>query len=150
MTHTFHQNIAHIIFSTKDRRPFINHEVGARLHAYLGGAIRGQGGLPIRVGGVADHVHIAAATPKSVSNSDLLREFKSSSTRWVRSNYAALDRFAWQVGYGWFSVSRSQLLRLETYIAEQPRHHRKMTFKEEFRELLDAHGIAYEETFFWD
>jgi REP element-mobilizing transposase RayT len=150
MSHSFHQNYAHIVFSTKERRPFIAAEIESRLHAYLGGIVREQGGIPLRINGTDDHVHILARTPKTVADSDFMRILKPNSSKWVHETFPQLGDFAWQVGYGWFSVSKSSVPRVEAYIENQKEHHRSMTFQEEFVQMLKKHGIEYDERYLWD
>ena len=150
MSHSFHQNFAHIVFSTKERQRTIAAELESRLHAYLGGIVREQGGVPLRINGTDDHVHILARTPKTVADSDFMRSLKTNSSKWIHETFPQRRGFAWQVGYGWFSVSKSAVPKVETYIDNQKEHHRTMTFQEEFIQLLKKHGIEYDERYLWD
>jgi putative transposase len=150
MSHSFHQSIAHIVFSTKERRTMISSAVENRLHPYLGGIVREQGGIAMRIDGTQDHVHILAQTPKTVSDSDFMRALKANSSKWVHEIFPELRLFTWQVGYGWFSVSKSQVPKVDAYIANQKEHHHKMTFQEEFVELLKKHGIEFDERYIWE
>lgn len=149
MSHSFHQNIAHIVFSTKERSTTITSAVEERLHVYLGGIVREQGEIAMQIGGTKDHVHILATTPKTISDADFMRALKTNSSKWVHETFPEHHLFAWQTGYGWFSVSRSQVPKVEAYIANQKEHHRTMTFQEEFIELLKKHGIEYDERYVW-
>lgn len=150
MSHSFHQNFAHIVFSTKERRQTITAEIEDRLHAYLGGIVRDQGGTAIKVNGTEDHVHVLAKTPKTVADSDFMRALKANSSKWVHDTFPQCRAFAWQVGYGWFSVSKSMVPKVIAYIENQKEHHRKVTFQEEFIELLKKHGVEYDERYIWD
>jgi putative transposase len=150
MGHTYTRLLVHIVFSTKARHPIITDDIAPRLHAYLGGIIREQGGTALRIGGVRDHVHILAAIPTSVCVADLLRTVKSNSSGWVHDTFPALAAFAWQSGYSAFSVSPEDSERVEAYIAMQAEHHRKVSYQDEVRELLRACGIELDEKYAWD
>ena len=125
----------HLIFSTKERRAFIDKPWRERLHAYLGGAIRTAGGVPEAVGGVSDHVHLLVGLRATHRLADVLRDIKSASSDWVHQEIKQAV-FSWQEGYGAFTVSASQLGTVKKYIADQEKHHRKKTFQEEYREFL--------------
>jgi hypothetical protein len=103
-----------------------------------------------RVGGVADHVHIACTLPRTVPVSKLLEEIKKSSSAWIKQQASTSRGFAWQAGYGAFSLGQSQLDALIAYIDGQDEHHRKRTFKEEFVEFLKRYGVDYDERYVWD
>jgi REP element-mobilizing transposase RayT len=142
--------IVHIIFSTKNREPWIDPSVRPRLHAYLATVGRDNGSHVYRVGGVADHVHIVCTLPRTVSQSDLLEEIKKHSSRWIKELDPKLRGFAWQRGFGIFSVSHSRLDEVIAYVETQEEHHRKITFQEEYRRFLTKHGIAFDEKYVWD
>jgi REP element-mobilizing transposase RayT len=135
----------HIVFGTKDRRPLITLDLAQALHAYLAGTIKGLGGRPVLIGGAADHVHTLAALPKDKAISDVLRELKGNSSRWVHETYAERRGFAWQEGYGAFTVGIAGVPQVKAYIASQDEHHRTVTFQEEFASFLKRHGIAFGE-----
>jgi REP element-mobilizing transposase RayT len=138
------------VFSTKERRPWLSPEVRERLFAYLGGIIRNDKGFSLIVGGTEDHVHILAHLHQSRAVSDRLRDLKAKSSKWVHETFPAMREFAWQGGYGAFTVSTSQTTRVHEYIAGQEEHHRKEDFKTEFLRLLKAHGIEYDERYIWE
>jgi REP element-mobilizing transposase RayT len=143
--------LVHIIFSTKQRRPFLQDaDVRADLHSYLAGISRNHDCPPVRVGGTEDHVHILARQARTISLADWVMELKRASSIWCKEKGPALELFQWQAGYGAFSVSQSQSPRVEQYIAGQEEHHRKMTFQEEFREFLKNYEIEYDERYVWD
>ncbi|MDT5156316.1 MAG: REP-associated tyrosine transposase [Acidobacteriota bacterium] len=148
MPHTFTSLLAHIIFSTKDRAPLIAADVQPQLHAYMGGILRELKATPLIVNGVNDHVHLLVGLPPTASVSDTLRLLKANSSRWLHETYR--KPFAWQSGYGAFSVSRSNLEAVRKYIAHQEEHHRRMSFKEEFMSLLRKHNIEFDEQFIWN
>src|SRR5947209_3331277 len=109
MPSTYSNLLYHIIFSTKERRPFINSKLRDRLHPYVGGIIRDLKGEPIEIGGVEDHIHILAKLPAASALSDALREIKSNSSKWAGEHEDLVRVFAWQTGYAAFTVSKSQV-----------------------------------------
>ena len=138
----------HIVFSTKDRTPVIAAAWRERLHAYLGGVVRNVEGVPEAIGGIADHVHLLIGLRATACLADVVRDVKAVSSRWVHEEIG--DRtFAWQEGYGAFSVSASQRGMVREYIARQEEHHRKRTFQEEYLELLKRSGVEYDERYLW-
>jgi len=122
----------------------------ARLFPYLGGIIRQQHGTALIINGPTDHVHILASLAAKHSLSDLMRELKTNSSGWVHENFPDKKLFAWQTGYGAFSVSHSNLGEVRKYIANQEEHHRHVSFKEEFVALLKRHEIEFDERFLWE
>ena len=142
--------IIHVIFSTKDREPWLDSDVRTRMHAYLATVCRDLGAEFVRIGGVADHVHIVTTLPRTVSQAQLVEQIKKASSKWIKALDARYRGFFWQRGYGAFSVSLSQLDPVLQYIEAQQEHHRARTFQEEYRELLRRHGIDFDERYVWD
>jgi len=140
----------HLIFSTKHREPFLTKDCRARVHEYLGGAIRGEGGHVIEINGVADHVHILFGWRTDESIANLLRRLKSGSSGWIHDTFPHLKHFYWQEGYSIFSVSESQVAVVRKYIQNQEEHHRTKTFKEELLSLLRKHGVEFDERYMFD
>lgn len=140
----------HVVFSTKGRQPEIVPGFREDLYAYVGGIIRSEKGKLIEIGGMANHVHVLARFSPAVSVSDMLKMIKGNSSRWVNKSGKRPAKFAWQKGYGAFSVSESGCEAVVNYIRNQEAHHRKMTFKEEFKLLLDKHQVEYDEEYLWD
>ena len=141
----------HLIFSTKNREPWLRDaELRAELHAYLGGVSKNLDCPPIAVGGVADHVHLLARFGRGVSQSEWVKELKRVSSRWIKEREPKMAKFAWQSGYGVFSVSPSNLDAVERYIETQEEHHRKTTFQEEYRAFLRKHRVDWDERYAWD
>jgi putative transposase len=138
----------HIVFSTKERRAFIDASWSGRLHAYLGGAVRTSGAVPEAVGGTADHVHLLMGLRATHRLADVVRDIKTASSEWVHHEVKQWV-FSWQEGYGAFTVSASQLGLLSRYIANQPEHHRKKSFQEEYREMLVKSGVVFDERYLW-
>ena len=141
MAHSYVRSVFHIVFSTKQRMQLIPSDHQSRLWNYLAGIARNHGLQVLAVGGTENHVHILIVLPPDMALSDAVRNLKANSSRWVRET----DRlFAWQIGYGAFSVSPSQLDRVKQYIANQPVHHRTHSFEQEFLAMLQAANIGFE------
>ena len=128
--------------------PLITKEFRPRLHQYLGGIVNGLHGTPLEINGTADHVHVLARIKPVISIAEFLGKFKSVSSGWARRQ--TRGKFKWQVKYGAFSVSQSQVERVQRYIRNQEAHHSKISFEEEFRALLKSHGIEFEEKYLWE
>ena len=150
MPQSLSQVYAHLVFSTKDRETCLSSEVQERLFPYLAGALNKQDSPAIKVGGHVDHVHLLYRLSKNRIPSKVIGEIKARSSKWIKDEYPALQGFSWQAGYGLFSVSASQVDEVTAYIAKQAEHHRKMTFKEEFRKFLARYGVKYDERYVWD
>jgi REP element-mobilizing transposase RayT len=142
--------IVHIIFSTKDRFPCLGPSVRSRLHAYLATVARDVGCEAYRVGGTADHVHLAVRLSRTVAIAALVEKLKTSSSKWLKTQRSELRRFGWQSGYGAFSVSPSELQALIAYIENQQEHHTIRTFQEEYLALLKQCGVPFDERWLWD
>jgi len=142
--------LTHIVFSTKDRAPVLDATVRPALHAYLATVARNVDCECFRVGGVADHVHLAVRLSRTITMAQLVEELKTSSSKWLKTQSPALSAFTWQRGYGAFSVGPSDLDALLHYIDNQEEHHRTRTFQDEYRAFLTKYGIAYDERYVWD
>ncbi len=151
MAQSLTQIYLHIVFSTKNRAPFLSDpDLRDRTHAYLAGTCQNLGSPSLIVGGVADHVHVLCRLGKTISISVLVRELKRESSKWLKEQSPELALFYWQNGYGAFSISPSHIEKLKVYIANQEAHHRTETFQDEFRRLLKLYEIEYEERYVWD
>jgi putative transposase len=146
VANTYTDLIYHIVFSTKERRPFIKEAVQADLYRYIGGIIRQEGGMLIEIGGVSDHLHIVMRLKPSKALADVVRTIKAKSSKWVRG-MEQRNAFQWQRGYGAFSISESRLNDVTKYVKRQQEHHRRMSFREEYIMLLERHGIEYDERY---
>jgi putative transposase len=141
----------HLIFSTKNREPWLaDGALRTETHAFLGGVSKKLDCPPVIVGGVADHVHLLARFGRGVTQSDWVKELKRVSSRWIKEQDGRMGNFAWQGGFGIFSVSPSALDAVERYIRNQEAHHRKVTFQEEFRRFLTKHRIDWDERYVWE
>ena len=140
----------HLVFSTKYRMPVITGELRSALYDYMGGVLRGYGGILLAVGGMPDHVHLLAGWGTTLSVAEMLKRLKGASSHWVSDRPDAPPGFAWQEGYGAFTVSASQEATVKKYILNQEAHHRKVTFLEEFMTLLKKHGVDFDPKTFAD
>ena len=137
----------HLIFHVKSTSVKIRSEDLGRVFAYIGGIIKGVGGLPVEIGGMPDHIHILTSLPKTMSLSDFVKAIKADSSKWMKSLGVVYKEFAWQEGYGAFSVSPSLADKTVRYIRTQEEHHKKRTFQEEYKLFLEVYGIQYDERF---
>ena len=149
MANTYTSLHYHIVFSTKNREPLISQEIEGRIWSYVGGIARKHRMTALQVGGVEDHIHALVAAPATLAPMQMAQFLKGDSSKWMHGEFPRLAGFAWQDGYGAFTVSRSNVSSVMTYIQNQREHHRKRTFQEEYRELLEKHGIEYDERYIW-
>jgi REP element-mobilizing transposase RayT len=147
MTRSFTRLTYHCTFSTRDRVASLYDNMRPRLHAYIARLINNDGGFAREVGGMDDHVHILLDLPAIVPVADAMSRVKSRSSGWIHRQFEGLREFAWQTGYGAFSVSASMVPSVRRYIQEQKRHHRGVSFEDEFRGLLEKHGVKCEERY---
>src|SRR5438094_6708477 len=147
---SFVSSYFHCVSSTKERQPTIPPALRDRLWPFLGGIARQNGMKAIEIGGLPDHVHILVSLPPTLSIAKAMQLIKVGSSKWVHETFPEHRLFGWQEEYGAFSVSVSQLDKIIEYIKNQPRHHRRMTFQEEFLALLRKHRIEYDERYLWD
>jgi REP element-mobilizing transposase RayT len=148
MAHTYHKLLVRVIFSTKNREPLIDPGWAADLYAYMGGIILNRKGDLLAAGGIPDHVHLLVRLPADLPLSDLVRDVKAVSSKWRHD--AAHPAFAWQTGYGGFSVSQSLAETVTDYIHRQPDHHRARTFQQEYVDFLRKHEVEYDDRYLWD
>ena len=137
----------HLIFHIKSTSVTMRQEDLERIFSYIAGIIKGLEGIPIQIGGVNDHIHILASMPKTMSPADFVRSIKIESNKWIKTLDSSYIPFAWQDGYGAFSVSASQVEKTAQYIRKQAEHHTKHSFTEEYKMFLDAYGIQYDERY---
>jgi putative transposase len=149
MPQSFGSLHCHIVFSTKHRLPQINPEFQPRLFEYIGGILRNHSSPLIAAGGMPDHVHLLVSLGRSMSVADAVRIIKSNSSGWIHDELQIRD-FQWQVGYGAFAVSYSNIDQVKLYLATQAEHHRRVSFQEEFLEFLRRHNIEWDERYIWD
>jgi REP element-mobilizing transposase RayT len=140
----------HLIFSTKNRQPLLTSDLQPRLNEYIGGILRAQGGVLLAAGGTADHLHLLVGLNKEMAVAEALRLVKANSSKWIHTEFPQHAGFAWQAGYGAFTVSSSNLEQVANYIVRQEEHHRTRTFLEEFIAFLERHGVEYDPRYVWD
>jgi len=141
--------IYHVVFSTKGRKPIISLDRQERLYDYIGGIVRGVGGISLGINGIEDHVHALMKLRPDRSVSEVMRGLKANSSGWMHDVFPDASDFAWQRGYGAFTVSVSQVDRVRKYIAEQKTHHAKQSFEDEFVGLLQKNEIEFDPRFLW-
>ena len=147
MSHTYVSELVHVVFSTKHRCDLIPPEIQSRLWSFLGGIARKNGFKAIAIGGTQNHVHILLSLPATLPLAKAVQLIKDGTSKWM--NDTGARRFAWQEGYGAFTVGISQQARTIAYINSQPEHHRKHGFEEEFLAILQKHGIEYDPSYVW-
>jgi REP element-mobilizing transposase RayT len=141
----------HLIFSTKERFPFLSDpSVRADMHAYLATVLRTHDCPTLIVGGCSDHVHALFSLSRNHSIAQIVKEVKRTSSAWIKTVERRYSKFHWQNGYGAFSVCQSHIEPVRTYVMNQEQHHRKTTFQEEFRAFLERYEIDYDERYVWD
>jgi REP element-mobilizing transposase RayT len=138
----------HVVFSTKNREPWLRADLRTRVHEYLGGTLRSLGGFAHAVGGIADHVHALMGLRATHCLADVMRELKSESSAWMHKEMK-MPEFAWQEGYGAFTVSASQLDAVRRYVLHQEDHHRERTFQHEYVEMLRRGLVEFDERYLW-
>ena len=142
--------LLHVVFSTKGREPVFANAWRPELEAYLAGILRRLDCPAVQVGGMPEHVHFLCRLSRTLTIAKMVEEVKKGSSKWVKTKAAALRNFHWQNGYGVFSVSPSRSPEVVQYIADQEEHHRRVTFEEEYRALLEKHGLEFDERYVWD
>jgi putative transposase len=139
----------HCVFSTKGRRQLITTPLQERLWPFMGGIAREHGMKAFAVGGVEDHAHLLLSLPTTISIAQAIQQIKGVSSKWIHDTFPEHRDFAWQEGYGAFSIGVSQVDGTISYIRSQAEHHRKKTFQEEYLAFLKRHGIEYDERYLW-
>ena len=150
MANTYTALHYHFIFSTKHRKPWITSDIEERIWKYLGGIARTNSMNPLRTGGLEDHIHILLGAPPTIAPSKIAQLIKGGSSAWIHDTFPHLREFGWQDGYGAFTVSKSAIPDVTEYITNQREHHRVRTYQDEYRALLERHGIEYDERYLWD
>ena len=140
--------LVHLVFSTKNREPWIPSEVRGELHAYLGGVLGTIGCPSIQVGGTEDHVHLLYSLSRTLSLANVTEKVKTSTSRWMKPR--AVATFSWQTGYGAFSVGEAELRSVVRYIERQEAHHARWSFQDEMRDFFRRHQLPYDERYVWD
>jgi REP element-mobilizing transposase RayT len=139
----------HVVFSTKDRLPMITPEVEPELYAYMAGTAKNLDSRCLTIGGTNNHVHLLISQSKNIALSHLMEEIKKSSSKWIKTKGTALRAFAWQDGYGAFTIGQSQVEALQRYIAGQKQRHKRQTFEQELVTFLKKYQVEYDERYIW-
>ena len=147
---SFTQLTYRVVFATKYRKRTIVSDISERLYEYIGGTLRAKKGDLIEIGGVEDHVHILARLSASLAISDVIREVKACSSKWLNEFPERTQDFHWQKGYGAFTVSYSLVDTVRNYIRNQAEHHQRKTFEEEYVEFLQKHGIEFRKEYLFE
>jgi REP element-mobilizing transposase RayT len=150
MPQSLAQILLHLIFSTKDRHPFLGPTIRPELHAYAATALNAMESPATAINSVQDHIHILCRLSKNLAVCDLIQELKTSTSKWIKTKGGMLTKFHWQAGYGAFSVSPSRVAAVRRYIENQEKHHRRVSFQDEFRNFLRRHGVEFDERYVWD
>jgi len=140
----------HLIFSTKQRERLLSNHVRESLHAYMATVLQNLGCPPVLINSTEDHIHILFELARTVAVSQAVEDVKKFSSKWMKSHGTEFAGFAWQAGYGAFSVSESNVAAVRDYVARQQEHHRQKSFQEEYRSFLERHGVAYDERYVWE
>jgi REP element-mobilizing transposase RayT len=149
MANTYTSLYYHIVFSTKNRVAYITPEIESRVWAYIGGVARAHKMTALQVGGIEDHIHALVMASTTLSPSQITQYLKGDSSKWIHDEFPVLRSFAWQDGYGAFTVSKSNLPEVIRYIESQREHHHQRTFQEEYLGFLKKHGVEYDERYVW-
>lgn len=150
MANTYSSIFYHLVFSTKHREKLIDAEIENRVWAYIGGIARKHKLTALQIGGIENHIHALVLSPPIHSPSQIAQFLKGDSSKWIHEEFRHLYKFAWQDGYGAFSVSKSKVPAVIEYIKNQREHHAKETFEDEYRKLMRWHGVEYDERYLLD
>lgn len=151
MPQSLSQIYIHLVFSTKNRQPLIHESIAPELYAYMAAVLHDECKSPAKIiGGIEDHLHVLPNLSLTHSVAGVVEAAKTSTSKWLKTKGPELRQFAWQTGYGAFSVSRSNLNAVTDYIIGQKEHHSRSNFKDEFRGLLRKHDVEYDERYVWD
>ena len=142
--------LIHLIFSTKNREPFIKPVIEKELHPYMAKIFQALKSPSLAIDGTTDHLHMLFSLSRVIKIADLVEEVKTESSKWIKTKGAEFGNFHWQRGYGAFSIGQSQVATLKRYIARQRIHHQRVTFQDEYRKFLKSYGIDYDERYVWD
>jgi putative transposase len=150
MSHSFTNLLYHVVFATKQREPWHADTWRPALYAQLGNILKKERGIPLAINGMPEHVHILAKLRPDHRVAEIVSDLKSRTSGWIHRTHEALPHFAWQTGYGAFTVSQSQVEVVRKYIQNQEEHHRRVPFDREYRELLRKHGAEVPEEDLWE
>ena len=144
MAHTYTKLLYHVLFGTQDRVNTLTADLRPRLFPYIGGIMRNLGGSAVSIGGVSDHIHLGLHLPPRLALSDVVRDLKANSSKWINEQLGMKGKFAWQGGFTAFTVSQSRMQAVLDYINSQEDHHAKQDFKAELKRLLEKHNVPFD------
>lgn len=150
MSQSLSSILVHLVFSTKNREPFITPSIESELHPYMATVLREYKSPSLAIDGTSDHVHVLFSLARVVTVAYLVEELKTSTSKWIKTKGLEFRNFHWQRGYGAFSIGQSNLEVLKSYIRNQKVHHNRFTFQDEYRRFLKAYGVDYDERYVWD
>lgn len=150
MSQSLSSVLVHLVFSTKNREPFITPKVEAELHPYMATIFRESKSPSLAIDGTTDHVHILFSLARVVTIADIVEEVKTSTSKWIKTKGPEFNDFYWQRGYGAFSIGQSNAASLKRYIQRQKEHHERISFQDEYRKFLKAYGIDFDEKYVWE
>ncbi|REJ75382.1 MAG: IS200/IS605 family transposase [Acidobacteria bacterium] len=150
MPNTYSQIYIHVVFAVKGRRNLVDKSWREELYKYITGTVQNKRNKMISIGGIEDHIHMLIGLNPSQVLSDLVRDVKVSSTLFINKNRFVMRGFQWQEGYGAFTISREDIPAVAHYIENQERHHKRQSFEDEYKDILDENGIEYEERFLFE
>ena len=147
MGHAYCNCLIHYVFSTKHRKQMLSRELRDRLRPYLGGIARSHGMKALGIGGTDDHIHVLISLPPTLSPAKAIQLLKGASSKWIHETFPTHVDFAWQEGYGAFSIGVSGIAETTAYLEGQEEHHRTRSFEEEFVGFLRKHHLEYDERY---
>ena len=142
--------LIHLIFSTKNREPFLTPEIDAELYPYMASILKALKSPALIINGTSDHLHTLFSLSRVATVADVVEEVKTESSKWIKRKGIEFRNFHWQSGYGAFSIGQSQISTVKRYIRRQKQHHRRITFQDEYRKFLKAYDVKYDERYVWD
>ena len=142
--------LVHLVFSTKNREPYITPQIETELYPYMATIFREQKSPTLAIGGVSDHLHVLFSLARVISIAEVVEAIKTSTSKWIKTKGQPFRNFHWQKGYGAFSVGRSEVGAVMQYIQDQKERHRQVTFQDEYREFLNEFGVPFDERYVWD
>ncbi len=151
MPSTHQQLLYHVVFSTKNRKPYLaNEDHRAKVFAYMAGIAKNLEGYALEIGGWIDHAHLLVRIPAKTAVSDFVGGLKANTSKHVNETSGLIKKFGWQEGFGAFSVSVSRKDKVAQYIRNQVEHHAQETFQDEYIRLLGKHEVEYDLRYVWD
>src|SRR5215203_1854811 len=142
--------LIHLIFSTKNREPFLMPEIEVELYPYMASIFKALKSPALIINGTSDHLHTLFSLSRVVTIAELVEEVKTESSKWIKTKGRDFQNFHWQSGYGAFSIAQSQVSPVKRYIRRQKEHHRRVNFQDEYRKFLKAYEVEYDERYVWD